>query len=110
MPAALPVKQQSLGDPVSTAQGVKLGYPRRQEGREAQRASADQFAANMLPVIEGVKAAVATSFDAIAMALNVRSIGPCPSQIAPLLRILNMVSSAIRRTPNGRNLPPQRRI
>jgi hypothetical protein len=51
------------------AQGVMLGNPRNmsqtaEKGREAQRAAAGQFAANVLPVIEGVKAAGATSFDA----------------------------------------------
>jgi len=50
MPAALPIKQQCFGDPVSKVQGVKLGNPRTMpeaaaKGREAQRAAADQFAA-----------------------------------------------------------------
>jgi len=58
---------------------VKLGNPSNmsqaaEKGREAQRAAADQFAANAPPVIKGVKAAGATSFDAIAMALNARGI------------------------------------
>src|SRR5229473_167991 len=61
------------------AQGVKLGNPRNMpeaaaKGREAQRAGADQFAANVLPVIESIKTAGATSFDAIAIALNARGI------------------------------------
>jgi hypothetical protein len=61
MPAALPVKQQCFGYPVSTAQGVKLGNPRNMpeaaaKGREAQRTAADQFAANVLPVIESIRA------------------------------------------------------
>jgi DNA invertase Pin-like site-specific DNA recombinase len=61
------------------AQGVKLGNPRNMpeaaaKGREAQRAAADQFAANVLPVIETIRAAGATSFDAIAKALNARGI------------------------------------
>jgi hypothetical protein len=59
---------------------VKLGNPRNmpeaaKKRREAQRASADQFAANVLPVIESVKAAGATSFDAIAAALSARGSG-----------------------------------
>lgn len=58
---------------------MKLGNPRNMpeaaaKGRDVQRAAADQFAANALPVIEGVKAAGATSFDAIAKALNARGI------------------------------------
>ena len=44
------------------------------KGREAQRAAADQFAANALPIIESIKATGATSFDAIAKALNARGI------------------------------------
>ena len=61
------------------AQGVKLGNPRNMpeaaaKGREAQRAGADQFAANVLPVIESIKAAGATSLDALAKALNARGI------------------------------------
>ena len=61
------------------SQGVKLGNPRNitqaaEKGREAQRAAADQFAGNVLPVIETIKAAGATSFDAIAKALNARGI------------------------------------
>jgi hypothetical protein len=67
MPAPLLVKQQCFGDPASTPQGVKLGNPRNMpdaaaNGREAQRAAADQFAANALPVIESVRAAGTTSF------------------------------------------------
>lgn len=58
---------------------MKLGNPRNiseaaEKGREAQRATADQFAANLLPVIESIKAAGATTFDAIAKALNARGI------------------------------------
>jgi recombinase len=44
------------------------------KGREAQRSGADRFAANVLPVIESIKAAGATSFDAIAQALNARGV------------------------------------
>src|SRR5205807_6361464 len=59
------------------AQGVKLGNPRNigqaaANGREAQRSAADQFAANVQPVIESIKAVGVTSFDAIAKALNAR--------------------------------------
>lgn len=61
------------------SQGVKLGNPRNidqaaAKGREEQRAAADRFAANVLPIIESIKAAGATSFDAIAKALNARGI------------------------------------
>ena len=58
---------------------MKLGNPRNMsqaaaKGRQAQRAAADQFAANALPVIESIRAAGATSFEAIAKALNARGI------------------------------------
>jgi len=58
---------------------VKLGNPRNMsqaaaKGRQAPRAAADQFAANALPVIESIRAAGATSFEAIAKALNARGI------------------------------------
>lgn len=61
------------------SQGVKLGNPRNMaeaaaKGRQAQRVAADQFAANVLPIIESIKAAGATTFDAIAKALNARGI------------------------------------
>jgi hypothetical protein len=89
MPAALPVKQQCFGDPVSTAQGVKLGNPWNMpeaaaNGRDAQCAAADQFAANALPMIESLKAAGATSFDAIAKALNARGIRTAARRVLAL--------------------------
>jgi DNA invertase Pin-like site-specific DNA recombinase len=51
---------------VKKAQGVKLGNPRNigeaaEKGREAQRAAADQFAANVIPMIKSIKAAGATN-------------------------------------------------
>jgi DNA invertase Pin-like site-specific DNA recombinase len=60
-------------------QGVKLGSPRNvsqvaEKGREAKRAVAGQLAANVLPIIENIKASGATSFEAIAKALNARGI------------------------------------
>jgi DNA invertase Pin-like site-specific DNA recombinase len=64
---------------VKKAQGVKLGNPHNineaaEKGREAQRTAADQFAANVLPVIESIKATGATSLEVIANALNARGI------------------------------------
>jgi DNA invertase Pin-like site-specific DNA recombinase len=84
--AALAEKERSLISARTRAalaakksQGVKLGNRRNMpeaaaRGRQAQRAAADQFAANVLPVIGSIKAAGATSFDAIAKALNARGI------------------------------------
>jgi DNA invertase Pin-like site-specific DNA recombinase len=59
------------------AQGVRLGNPRNideaaAKGRDAQRAGADQFAANLLPTIEAIRQSGATSLDAIAQVLNNR--------------------------------------
>lgn len=61
------------------SQGMKLGNPRNigeaaEMRRESQRTAADQFAANVLPVIENIKAAGATTFDGIARALNARRV------------------------------------
>jgi DNA invertase Pin-like site-specific DNA recombinase len=61
------------------AQGVKLGNPVNlaeagAKGAEAQRADADAFAANVLPIVREIQAAGATSLRAIAEALNNRGI------------------------------------
>ena len=44
------------------------------QGREANRAEADRFAANVLPVIEAIRAAGVTTLQGIADALNARGI------------------------------------
>jgi hypothetical protein len=60
------------------AQGVKLGNPRAAEtvGRahEANRAAADQFAANVLPIVRTIQASGITSLAGIAQALNARGV------------------------------------
>ncbi len=61
------------------AQGVRLGNrtnlaEARAKGVASTKASADAFARNVLPVIEQVKATGATSYNAIAEALNVRGV------------------------------------
>ena len=58
---------------------MKLGNPTNiseaaEKGREAQRAVADQFAANVLPMIENNRATGATSYDGIARRSNARGI------------------------------------
>jgi DNA invertase Pin-like site-specific DNA recombinase len=60
-------------------QGMRLGnrtnLPEASaKGNAAQRAQADQFAANVLPVIESVRAAGVTTLKGIAAALNARGI------------------------------------
>ena len=58
------------------ARGVKLGGPKlkeaQQRGIASNKANADRFAANVLPVIEQMKASGAASLRAIAKALNAR--------------------------------------
>jgi hypothetical protein len=61
------------------AAGAKLGNPRAAEtvGRAhaANRAAADCFASNILPIVESIRASGITSHAGIAAALNRRGIG-----------------------------------
>jgi DNA invertase Pin-like site-specific DNA recombinase len=60
------------------AQGVKLGNPRAAEtagkAHQANRAAADQFAANALPVVRSIQASGISSLAGIAEALNARGV------------------------------------
>lgn len=60
------------------AQGVKLGGPRLDvasvEGVKAVKAKANQFAANVLPIVRSIEASGITTFDGIAEALNARGV------------------------------------
>lgn len=60
------------------AQGVKLGGPRLAvasiEGAKAVKAKADQFAANVLPIVQTIEASGIKTFDGIAAALNARGV------------------------------------
>jgi DNA invertase Pin-like site-specific DNA recombinase len=60
------------------AQGVKLGNPRAAQAavkaQAAHRASADRFAANVLPIVENIRASGITSHAGIAAALNSRGV------------------------------------
>jgi len=60
------------------AQGVKLGNPRAAEtvGRAhaANRTAADQFAANVLPIVREIQASGLTTLREIAAALNARGV------------------------------------
>jgi DNA invertase Pin-like site-specific DNA recombinase len=60
------------------AQGFKLGNPRAamaaKAAQAAHRASADRFAANVLPVVEAIRASGVTTYEAVAEALNARGI------------------------------------
>jgi DNA invertase Pin-like site-specific DNA recombinase len=63
---------------VKKAQGVKLGNPRAAQAavkaQAAHRASADRFAANVLPIVESIRASGITSHAGIAHALNSRGV------------------------------------
>jgi DNA invertase Pin-like site-specific DNA recombinase len=61
------------------AAGAKLGNPRNIHaagaiGREVAQASADEFAASMLPVLNAIRAAGAETLEAMSCALNQRGI------------------------------------
>jgi len=61
------------------AQGAKLGNPRNPaeaaaKGRQAIAVNADEFAAGMAPIIEGIRAAGITTLAGIADALNKRGV------------------------------------
>ncbi len=61
------------------ARGVKLGNPvnlseAAAKGREATQAQADQFAANVIPVIDAIKSSGITTLAGIASALNNRGV------------------------------------
>jgi DNA invertase Pin-like site-specific DNA recombinase len=81
------------------ARGVQLGGPRlaevRAKGWEANRRAADQFAANVLPIIRELQAAGATSLRAIAAKLNDRGVRTArggtwaATQVSDILRRAN---------------------
>jgi DNA invertase Pin-like site-specific DNA recombinase len=63
---------------VKKAQGIKLGNPRALEtiglAHAANRAQADRFAANVLPIVREIQASGLTTLREIAAALNARGI------------------------------------
>jgi DNA invertase Pin-like site-specific DNA recombinase len=63
------------------AQGAKLGNPRNigsagSLGRKVLVSSADQFAANLLPLVRAIQSTGATTLEAITCALNDRGVRP----------------------------------
>jgi DNA invertase Pin-like site-specific DNA recombinase len=78
------------------ARGQKLGGPKLKEaqrsGQEGNRKAADRFAANVRPIIEGIRASGAVSLRAIAKALNARGVATArggvwtPVQVTAVLR------------------------
>jgi DNA invertase Pin-like site-specific DNA recombinase len=62
-----------------TASGIKLGNPRNiaqagELGRSVQAATADEFVAGVMPIIEGIRNTGATTLESITQALNQRGI------------------------------------
>jgi DNA invertase Pin-like site-specific DNA recombinase len=78
------------------ARGQKLGGPKLKEaqrrGQDGNRQAADRFAANVRPIIEGIRASGAVSLRAIAKALNARGVATArggvwtPVQVTAVLR------------------------
>ena len=78
------------------ARGVKLGGPKLKEaqrrGVASNKTNADRFAANVLPVIQQIRASGAMSLRAIAKALNARGVATArggvwtPVQVTAVLR------------------------
>jgi DNA invertase Pin-like site-specific DNA recombinase len=63
------------------ASGIKLGNPRNiaqagELGRSVQVATADEFVAGVMPIIEGIRNTGATTLESITQALNQRGIRP----------------------------------
>jgi DNA invertase Pin-like site-specific DNA recombinase len=63
------------------AQGARLGNPRNiaaagSHGRKASISGADQFAANLLPLVRAIQSTGAVTLEAISCALNERGVRP----------------------------------
>jgi DNA invertase Pin-like site-specific DNA recombinase len=79
------------------AQGAKLGNRRNiatagSLGRGALVASADQFAANLLPLIQGIQSTGATTLEAITRALNERGVRPARGRRWYASSVMNLLS------------------
>ena len=77
------------------AQGAKLGNPRLEEARlkaaAANRSGADAFAANVLPVVQSIKASGITTLRDVAKALNARGIPTARGGIWHATTVRNLV-------------------
>jgi DNA invertase Pin-like site-specific DNA recombinase len=78
------------------ARGVKLGGPKLAEaqaqGRVIRTANADAFAANMLPIVEQIRASGATSLRQIAAALNARGIATARGGMWEAAQVRNVLN------------------
>jgi DNA invertase Pin-like site-specific DNA recombinase len=81
------------------AQGVVLGGPKLNEAREASKAvvaaNADRHAANVIPIIEAVRKAGATTLREIAEALNARGVRTARGGRWHAMTIKNVLDRAV---------------
>jgi DNA invertase Pin-like site-specific DNA recombinase len=92
------------------AQGAKLGNPRNPaeaaaKGREVITASADRFAADMLPIIEGIRAAGITTLGGIADALNKRGVPTVRGGTWHAMTVRNLLQRSARVAEKGKARP-----
>jgi DNA invertase Pin-like site-specific DNA recombinase len=108
--AALAEKERSLISmrtrqalAAAQARGVTLGSPRLAQAREtavaAIKASADQHAANVLPIIKEAQKAGATTLRAVAEALNARGISTARGGAWHAMSVKNILERPIARKP-----------
>jgi len=81
------------------AQGAKLGNPRNIAaagclGRQALISGADQFAANLLPLVRAIQSTGAVSLEAITCALNERGVRPSRGTRWYVSSVSNLLSRA----------------
>jgi hypothetical protein len=86
------------------AQGARLGNPRNPaeaaaKGREVIAANADEFAAGMVPIIEGIRAAGVTTLAGIADALNKRGVRTARGGTWHAMTVRNLLLRAGKRRP-----------
>jgi hypothetical protein len=94
------------------ARGVKLGGPKlkqaQRRGVASNKANADRFAANVLPIIQQIKASGATSLRAIAKMVNARGIATArggvwtPVQVTAVQRRASLTKHLAPSQPPGR--------
>jgi hypothetical protein len=88
-------------DRAAKAQGMVLGNPRLSEaaarGTAAGKSRADQFAANLLPLVREVQKAGASSLNAIDDALNKRGIRTAHGEVGPMCRAASFSEGRRRR-------------
>jgi DNA invertase Pin-like site-specific DNA recombinase len=82
------------------AQGARLGNTRNPShaaalGRAVQSAGADQFAANVLPIVETIKASGVMSFAGIARALNARGMRSARGAQWHVSSVANLIARSI---------------